>query len=85
MCLKKNLVLFYCFDYGSFLSSLSLDSHTQTQGVLVAASEMLKQRYGFVHTVLQVEKYQDEMSSCESCQKKDQLLQYRKSISESNF
>ena len=45
-----------------------IDSQTHSQDVLTAASKMLKHKYGFAHTTLQVEKYQDEMGSCGPCQ-----------------
>lgn len=44
------------------------DSLMHSQAVLVAAGEMLKEKYGFAHTTIQVERYQDEMSSCGPCQ-----------------
>ena len=55
----------------SSLNSFSVDSRVHPQGVLVAAGKMLKDKYGFAHTTLQVETYQDEMSSCGPCQGND--------------
>ena len=44
------------------------DSGTRSQGVLVSASKLLRDKYGFAHTTLQVEEYQQEMDYCGPCQ-----------------
>ena len=48
----------------------SLAPRTDSQPVLMEASRMLQEKYGFAHTTLQVEYYQDEMDNCGPCQRK---------------
>ncbi len=62
-------------------TSFSVDSRVHSQGVLVAAGKMLKHKYGFAHTTLQVETYEDEMSSCGPCQGRASIDRHRKSPS----
>ena len=44
------------------------EKEADVQTVLTAASIMLRNKYGFSNTTLQVEHFQDEMETCGPCQ-----------------
>ena len=47
---------------------LFAEKEADVQAVLEAASEMLRNKYGFSNTTLQVEHFQDVMETCGPCQ-----------------
>lgn len=47
---------------------LFAEKDADVQAVLTAASIMLRNKYGFSNTILQVEHFQDEMETCGPCQ-----------------